>query len=400
MGGICKDRKEFFRTVLESLRNTCEDYCNEYPDFASIPRGEWLGVLKEYIPDVLRENIVEKNIDVDFENVGEGGEFTHGGLKGLKKLATGELFYCLDCGGDWECPVNAIIYVEDGKVKFHVPERGNNFDAEHKCAYGSEHSDESSMLADENADNKIDRNEELKEIEEFLQGARNKHEELTEKLKRQYDSIVGARNNAFASDDVNACYCVMTSVWCMRQGHNGKPNTVCANSSNSYPNMFRTYEEALDYVHVMMMVNHNDKLHNWDKFKERISIVDGIDAAPEHAIGYVHHPMADGVERFEGFDLGGNYPCLLDDFIIMKRSVKALKNDYSDDSLLQSSMEIEPIQTPHFIKGEEMPEFTAQEQQEHQKDMDRIVSEIGGMDSLFEDSKKKEFDRMKEMLGW
>ena len=401
-GNICKDRKEFFKTVLESLRGTDSGYCNEYEDFDSIPRKEWQGVLEEYVGDVLYENITEKNVDVDFENVGDGGQFTNGGLKGLKKLSTGELFYCFDCGGDWEVPVNAIIYVEDGKVKFHVPERGNNFDVEHKCAYGSENSDESSLLADENMDNKIDRDEEMKEIEEFLHRSDSEGDapEELKSLRKQVDSIIGARNEAFSNTDANGCYCVTTSVWCMRQGSNGKPSTICANSSNAYPNVFKTYDEALEYVHVMMMVNHNDKLHNWDKFKERISMVDGTDAIPEHAVGYVHHPMANGVERFEGFDVSGQYPCLLDDFIITKRSVKALKNGYSNGSIEQSSLEIEPIQAQHFIKGETVSEFTAQEQDEHQKDMDRIVGEMGGIESLFKDGNKSEFDRMKSMLGW
>ncbi len=400
MRSICKNRKEFFRTVLESLRDTDSDYNEEYGSFDDIPCKEWLNVLEEYISDVLYENITEKNVDVDFENIGYGGEFTKGGLKGMKKLSTGELFYCLDCGGDWEVPVNAIIYVEDGKVKFHVPERGNNFDVENKCAYGSENSSESSLLADENMDNVLDKGEELKEIEEFFHGGDSNAPEELKNLKKQIDSILEARKEAFSNTVVNGCYCVTTSIWCMRQGRNGKSNTVCANSSNAYPNVFKTYDEAIEYVHVMMMVNHNDQLHNWDKFKERISIIEDPDEVPEHVVGYVHHPMANGVERFEGFDISGQYPCLFDDFIITKRSVKALKTEYSDDSVSQSSMEIEPVQLQHFIKGEKASEFTAQEHEEHQKDMNRIVDEMGGLESLFSDAQKKELDKIKDLLGW
>ena len=158
MGGIVKDEKEFFRTVLESLRGTGSEYCEEHGSFDGIPVDEWESVLDEYVSDVLYENIQEKNVMVDFENVGVGGEFTDGGLKGFKRLATGECFYCFDCGGDWQVPVNAIIYVEDGEVRFHVPERGNDFDSENMMAYGNN---------DMNS-GKIDKIEELKEIEEFM----------------------------------------------------------------------------------------------------------------------------------------------------------------------------------------------------------------------------------------
>ena len=401
MGSICKDKKEFFRTVLESLRDTYSEYCEEYDSFDAIPRNQWKSILDEYVSDVLYENIQEKNVMVDFENVGEGGEFTNGGLKGLKRLATGEYFYCFDCGGDWEVPVNAIIYVEDGVVKFHVPERGNDFDSENMVAYDNNDREAS----------KIDKNEELKEIEEFMHGRgsdgrgvlETEHDKLQKELdgvKNQLESILGARKEAFASNDVNLCYCVTTSVWCIRQGRNGKPNTMCANSSNSYPNAFKTYDEAVDYVHVMMMVNHNDKLHNWDAFKERISIVEGNDAVPDHGIGYVHYPMSNGVERFEGFDISGAYPCLIDDFVITRRSVKTLENDYSDGSVAQSSMKVEPIQANHYIKGEKMSEFTPHEQEEHQKDMDRIVDEMGGIESMFAGEQNGEFDKMKDILGW
>lgn len=402
MESICKDEREFFRTVLESLRGTDSEYCEEHGIFDEIPRTEWESVLDDYVSDVLYENIQEKNVMVDFENVGEGGEFTNGGLKGLKRLATGEYFYCFDCGGDWEVPVNAIIYVEDGEVKFHVPERGNDFDSENMVAY------------DNNGRNagKIDKNEELKEIEEFLhrraRDGRCATEEGADKLmkelngvKNQLEGILGARKGVFASNDVNCCYCVTMSVWCVRKGRNGKPNTMCANSSNSYPNAFKTYDEAVDYVHAMMMANHNDKLHNWNAFKERISIVDEKDDVPPvHGIGYVHYPMMDGVERFEGFDVGGAYPCLVDDFIIARRSVKTLENDCSDGFVAQSSMKVEPVQVDHCIKSEKISEFTPREQEEHQKDMDWIVDEMSGIESMFAGDGNGEFDKMKDILGW
>ena len=74
------------------------------------------------------------------------------------QFSTSMFRMCFDCGGDWQVPVNAIIYVEDGEVRFHVPERGNDFDSENMAAY-----DNNGMNA-----GKIDKSEELKEIEEFM----------------------------------------------------------------------------------------------------------------------------------------------------------------------------------------------------------------------------------------
>lgn len=169
---ICKDKREFFRVALESLRGTGSEYCSEYKDFDSIPESQWEDTLNTYLQEVLCVNIASKNVDVDFENVDSGGEYTRGGLDGLMELDTGELFYCFDCGGDWECPVNAMIYVEDGRVKFHVPEKGNNFNVEKKCAYGNEDDDEAEERAQEKLDVPIDRKAELLEISEFLTGGK------------------------------------------------------------------------------------------------------------------------------------------------------------------------------------------------------------------------------------
>ena len=37
MSNIVKDEKEFFRTVLESLRGTDSEYCEEHDSFDGIP---------------------------------------------------------------------------------------------------------------------------------------------------------------------------------------------------------------------------------------------------------------------------------------------------------------------------------------------------------------------------
>ena len=57
MESICKDEREFFRTVLESLRGTDSEYCEEHDSFDGIPVDEWESVLDEYVSDVLNHFI-------------------------------------------------------------------------------------------------------------------------------------------------------------------------------------------------------------------------------------------------------------------------------------------------------------------------------------------------------
>ena len=425
---ICKDKYNFFKTVLESLRGTDSDYSDNYESFDDIPKRSWHRVLDEYIYDIVYgENTIdgEKNIDVDCENVGKGGEFTKGGLKGLEMLPTGEYFYCFDCGGDWEVPVNAIIYVEDGKVKMYVPEKGNNFCVEHMCAWGSQPGSEND--ADEHKQ-KIDKEAERNDVEDYFHNrAEGQHadglnivkankqgqkssdllEEILGVASQKGVEIAGLesllKQSMGAGQDVsNEFYFVNTSIWCMRSNANGQ-NTVSANSSNAYPNVFKTYDEALDYAHLMMMINHNCQIHDFDKFKETIDIVENGEA-PSGSEGYVHYKMENGIERFEGFDMNGQYPCLFDDITITKRTVYAMKNESQAGSPLVVShpLQLEPIQLQHFIKGDKASEFTKEQSEDNQKAIERITKEMGGIDEMFDgdDKKQREFDKMKEMLGW
>lgn len=413
MSGVCTDRKEFFKTILENLRKTDSEYCDTYSSFDDVPESEWEELLEEYMQEIACIRHFERNIDVDFENVGYGGEYTHGGLNGVKSLPTGELFYCFDCGGDWECPVNAIVYVEDGTMKFHIPERGNNFNAKTRRAYGNEEDEDgdedAQSMVEKNLNNRIDQEEELKEIAEFLHGGKEQGDSIKScksQLQELLDelqclkSIVNARKEVFKSD-WNGLYFVYTGFWGMRHGSNDN-DTISANGCNAYHNVFKTHEEALDYVHTLMMINHHDQLHNWEQFSQTISIVEN-DEIPEHSCGYVHHPMQNGVERFEGFDVSGNYPCLVDDFIIVERAVHATKTVGNDGSLFSNeSTTLKPVQVSHRIKDEHVSEFTQEQEIEHQKELDKIVDEMGGIDSLFEDktAKNGELDKIKDILGW
>lgn len=200
----------------------------------------------------------------------------------------------------------------------------------------------------------------------------------------------------------NEFYFVSSSTWCMRYGRNGQPSTVSSHSSD-YENVFATYKEALDYVHLVMMIHHHSVIHDWDKFSKQITVIeDGMDVdSSVKTQGYVHHKMRNGIERFEGYDASGQYPCLIDDIIITKRRVIATELKYDGDKVAETTgLKLVPVQNLHNIVEKKVSEFTEEQQEEHQKDMNRIVDEMGGLDELFDSDQQREYDRMKEMLGW
>ena len=175
MRNICKDETEFFRTLLESLRGSDSEYCERYAKFEDVPKLEWLEELDRYMSDIVNgPGIFDgRNIDVGFENVDMTEGYTNG-MHGVYRLDSGEFFCAFDCGGDWEIPVNAILYVEDGKIKFYAPVKGNVFCVEHMCAYGSEPDAydiyEDVPVEDVHGNEPIDIALEFKDIEEFLHG--------------------------------------------------------------------------------------------------------------------------------------------------------------------------------------------------------------------------------------
>lgn len=89
-------------------------------------------------------------INVDFENVEEFGTEDSYNLPGLEDLDGYEMIgsgpsafpvlWCA-CGGDWELPLVFILYIgQKGELRGYIPEDGNAYNHEEKCAYGSESS--------------------------------------------------------------------------------------------------------------------------------------------------------------------------------------------------------------------------------------------------------------------
>ena len=166
MRNICKDKKEWFRVVFETYikgEGSIEGKDQDYTSFESIPEDEWEDILERNLQYIVRY-VDWKNINVDDENVVTGGCFTDGGISGMNKLETGEIFYGFDLGGDWEIPVNAILYVEDGVLSFYAPECGNNYCISEWCAWSSQKDE----ITEAHEDDKLDAELELKDIEDYF----------------------------------------------------------------------------------------------------------------------------------------------------------------------------------------------------------------------------------------
>lgn len=84
-------------------------------------------------------------INVDTENVDYVGEYDMPGTESLdsfEMIGAGSgafpVAWCA-CGGDWELPLAFVLYIgKKGELRAYIPEDGNAYNHEEKCAYGSE----------------------------------------------------------------------------------------------------------------------------------------------------------------------------------------------------------------------------------------------------------------------
>ena len=170
---ICNDVEGFRRNIYEVLRKQTEEnrrrFRSTFPTYEDFIDSE---EFDEYASEIVKmyECDSEMNVDVDFENVDMGGKYVQGScIKGIETLSNGAVVYGFDCGGDWEEPVNAIIYIEDDTFKIYVPEKGNTFNTDYMCAHGSERNYTDEYDDKRNEWNlKCDRDLEIADIEDFF----------------------------------------------------------------------------------------------------------------------------------------------------------------------------------------------------------------------------------------
>lgn len=97
--------------------------------------------------DRIRKDL--SKINVDFENVEYCGDpdysFDMPGtedLEAFEMIGSGDsafpIAWC-GAGGDWELPLVFILYIgQKGELRGYIPEDGNGYNHDEKCAYGSE----------------------------------------------------------------------------------------------------------------------------------------------------------------------------------------------------------------------------------------------------------------------
>lgn len=157
MGVICRDKKKLF----DALFNVMSDGKYQDGDFGG--EDEWEQAFADDIGLFFAEyDLPDLNIDVDLENVGVE-DYCKGGLHGFGTAPGGGVYFAFGCGGDWECPVTAILYKEDGGIRMYVPEKGNFFNEKTRRAYGNEPGEEDMF---EHA--KYSRREQLKDIGRYF----------------------------------------------------------------------------------------------------------------------------------------------------------------------------------------------------------------------------------------
>ena len=198
----------------------------------------------------------------------------------------------------------------------------------------------------------------------------------------------------------NEFYCVTSSAWALRKAISEEKGTVATQGISSYRNVFSTYNDALDYVHTLMMLNHNSPILDWEQFSKSIEITEN---SPKSVIGYKPHKMKNGVERFEGYDMRGLFPCVIDDITITKRVFNVVQREYDKKDLEMvylKPLELEPYFTLHRVKDERVTEFTSKQQEEHQKLIDEFAKNMNKKNAFFSnEGADKEANEMLDILA-
>ena len=72
-------------------------------------------------------------MNVDFENVNQQGE--------PKLTKYGIPYLTFEVGGDWEYPLCVFAYLDGKHVRAYIPEKGNTYRRDLKCAFGNNDDD-------------------------------------------------------------------------------------------------------------------------------------------------------------------------------------------------------------------------------------------------------------------
>lgn len=90
------------------------------------------------LPAIISKDI--SKVMFDFENcTGYNDQpFLSGYLTGYHELSPGFHTFWVSAGGDWEIPINFLLYWGDNRLRAYIPKDGNVWNKKYKCTYGSE----------------------------------------------------------------------------------------------------------------------------------------------------------------------------------------------------------------------------------------------------------------------
>ena len=125
-----------------------EDFISHVKHMMSNEDGE-LSYSWAYEDDRISKIILKdiSKVLFDFENCTgfEDNESTYldGYLVEYHELSPGFHTFWVSAGGDWEIPVNFLLYWGDNRLRGYIPKDGNVWNKKYKTAYGSEHDSDS-----------------------------------------------------------------------------------------------------------------------------------------------------------------------------------------------------------------------------------------------------------------
>lgn len=117
---------------------------NEYTQFSEISPSDYKELIDAYVKIRVAydasapANKDVKKIDFDFENSGATTEFYDKDIDKHSQLTDGTAIVWAYAGGDWEFPVQFILYLDPkNKIRAYIPSDGNVYCHKCKCAYGT-----------------------------------------------------------------------------------------------------------------------------------------------------------------------------------------------------------------------------------------------------------------------
>lgn len=125
--------EEDFIELLKKQAMKSEDIAPEDIDFED---EYWMSQLMEEFfykcQDFRKIETYAENFDAT------GNEFGNPDICGVHTLRNGLTFLGFCCGGDGEIPFYCIVYYDGKKLRGYIPENGNPWNTDLRCAFGSD----------------------------------------------------------------------------------------------------------------------------------------------------------------------------------------------------------------------------------------------------------------------